>query len=203
MLYSSCKQLKLHTPPHYIHLTYTWQKTVFWNVSSVFRTDTVFQCLVNVFLSFYVLFSFRPAFVPRHTGLWWQGSPPQPCALEPQNTPPGGQRHSSAPPISHPPPHRPLELYLSRWWKLRWWAQPTPLRKQLTELSAVTHQPLHQLWPFPLSWLRPLCPQGWSVKWFGWCLTLWPLLSSLSHIAFCPMFCQRLSHAALVPYSTH
>lgn len=49
MLYSSCKQLKLHTPPHYIHLTYTWQKTVFWNVSSVFRTDTVFQCLINVF----------------------------------------------------------------------------------------------------------------------------------------------------------
>lgn len=155
-----------------------------------------------------LLSSFRFAFVPRHPGLWGQGlgallSPPQPRPLEPQNPHPGCQRHSPAPPISYPPPHRPLELHLSRRRELSRRLEPGPLGQQPPELPALAHQPLHQLRPFPHSGLRPLCPQSGPLEQLGRSVPLRPFLGSVPHLALGAVLRQRLPHAALVPHSSH
>lgn len=144
--------------------------------------------------------------MPRHPGLWWQAfsalfSPPQPCPLEPQNPPPGGQRHPPASSLPHTSPHWPLELHLSRWWELSWRPQPKPLRQHPSWLPALPYQPVHQLWPLPLAGLRPLRSQGWPLKRLGHAFTVWPLLRAFSHLPFCPVLNQRLAHAALISYS--
>ena len=150
-----------------------------------------------------VLSSFGPTLVPRHTGPWWQTLyPPQPSALEPQNPPPWGQCHPPSPPIPHPPSHWPMELHLSWWRKLRWWPKPKPLGQQPSGLPALPYQPFPQLWPLPLTWLRPIHPQGWPLECLGHSLTIWPILCPFSHLPFCTLLHQWFSHAALFPHST-